>query len=49
VQEAIDQYLAWNEARKEQVRAAQAVLGSLSEEEAGALEGAVVARRKAWR
>ena len=49
VQEAIDQYLAWNEARKEQARAAQAVLGTFSDDAADALEDRVRHVRSAWR
>ncbi len=49
VQEAIDQYLARSEARKEQVRAARAVLGTLSDEAADALESRVRDSRSGWR
>lgn len=49
VQEAVDQYLAWNETQKERVRAARAVLGTLSEGEAEELERAVSAARRSWR
>jgi metal-responsive CopG/Arc/MetJ family transcriptional regulator len=49
VQEAIEQYLARNEARKEQVRAARAVLGTFSDEEASALDELVQSTRASWR
>jgi metal-responsive CopG/Arc/MetJ family transcriptional regulator len=49
VQEAVDHYLAWNEARRDRVRSARAVLGTFSEEEAEALREAVDRARQSWR
>lgn len=49
VQEAIEEYLKANVARRERVTAALAALGSLSEKEARSLEGSVAAVRGRWR
>ena len=49
IREAVDQYLASNAARRDRVRAAQAVLGTLGEDEADSLEEIVRANRSAWR
>lgn len=49
IQEAIEQYLAANEARRGRVEAALATLGSLAEEEANALMESVRVTRNARR
>jgi hypothetical protein len=49
VQEAIDRYLAENAARLERVRAAQAAIGSLTDEQAEDLRRATRRLRATWR
>lgn len=49
VQEAVDRYLAENAARRERVKAALAVAGSLDDEAADALEESARQLRKKWR
>ncbi|MGH7545900.1 MAG: hypothetical protein ACREKI_06930 [Gemmatimonadota bacterium] len=49
VEEAIGRFLAEWEGREEVIRGASAVIGSLSEADAAALEESVEAVRKAWR
>jgi metal-responsive CopG/Arc/MetJ family transcriptional regulator len=49
VQEAIDDYLEANSARKARIDAAIDVLGSLSEEEARGLRDSVATARRTWR
>jgi predicted transcriptional regulator len=49
VREAIDQYLASNAARRDRVRAALAVLGTMPAREADALEASARKARASWR
>lgn len=49
VQEAIDDYLEANSARRDRIAAAIGALGSLSEEEARGLHDSVAKARKVWR
>ena len=49
VREAIEDYLAENQARRDRVKAALGALGSLSETEAARLEDAVAVLRRTWR
>lgn len=49
VEEAVAKYLEEEEERRRRARSARAVLGTLSEEDAAALDESVMALRERWR